>query len=179
MTSAEKVWIERARAGDKAAYGEIVRLHRQAVLNVAYRVCGDPYMAEDAAQETFIRAWQRLDSYCPTAPLRNWLLRIVTNITIDLLRREKRTTGLDDLALPDGRDSPEVMGQRADLTRRVEEEILALPPASRAVLVLRVYEDLSYAEISDVLGIPVGTVMSRLHYARTRLRENLATVEVG
>ena len=166
--------ITRAQQGDRRAFGELVRRHREGVINVVYRTCGDVNLAEDAAQEAFIRAWQHLPNYRPRSPFRNWVYRIATNVALDVLRRERETVDVDTLSLASSDEDPEAMVERGERGERVQQAVLALPPASRAVLVLREYEGLSYREIADTLGIPIGTVMSRLNYARNRLRESLA-----
>jgi RNA polymerase sigma-70 factor (ECF subfamily) len=166
--------ITRAQQGDRRAFGELVRRHREGVINVVYRMCGDANLAEDVAQEAFIRAWQHLPSYRPRSPFRNWVYRIGTNVALDALRRERETVAIDALLLSTGAAGPEATLVGEERGERVRQAVLALPPASRAVVVLREYEGLSYREIADTLGIPVGTVMSRLNYARNRLREALA-----
>ncbi len=167
--------VTRAQNGDRNAFSELVRMHARGVLNVVYRMCGNMNIAEDAAQETFIQAWLRLPSYRQKSSLRNWLYRIAVNTAIDILRKDKRilSTAVDDLRLTDTQAGPEaifVSGERAEL---VQGAISTLPDASRAVLVLREYEGLSYKEIANALDIPVGTVMSRLNYARKLLKEKL------
>ena len=166
--------IAKAQQGDRQAFGELVRSHREGVVNVVYRMCGDVNLAEDAAQEAFIRAWQHLPNYRPRSPFRNWVYRIATNVALDFLRRERETVNLDTLSLVSSDEGPEAMVERGERGERVRQAVLALPLASRAVLVLREYEGLSYREIADTLGIPIGTVMSRLNYARNRLRQSLA-----
>jgi RNA polymerase sigma factor (sigma-70 family) len=101
-----------AQNGDRNAFSELVRMHAQGVLNVVHRMCGDAQLAEDAAQETFIRAWQNLPSYRPGTPLRNWLYRMAVNAGTDMLRREKRILPDDihDLNLTDGGPGPEASG---------------------------------------------------------------------
>jgi len=167
--------VTRAQSGDRNAFSELVRTHAQGVLNVIYRMCGDMQIAEDAAQETFIQAWLRLQSYRPHASLRNWLYRIAVNTAIDMLRKEKRIlpSAIEDLNLTDSGPGPETLVANSERTEMVQEAILALPDASRAVLVLREFEGLSYQEIAESIDIPVGTVMSRLNYARKLLREKL------
>ena len=165
--------IARAQHGDRQAFGELVHRHREGVINVVYRMCGDPNLAEDAAQEAFIRAWQHLPSYRPWSPFRNWVYRIATNVALDTLRRERETQDIDTLSLPNGEKGPEAAVEDKELSERVRQAVLELPPASRAVLVLREYQGLSYREIADALDIPIGTVMSRLNYARNRLRDLL------
>jgi RNA polymerase sigma-70 factor (ECF subfamily) len=166
--------IAKAQQGDRQAFGELVRRHREGAINVVYRMCGDANLAEDAAQEAFIRAWQHLPNYRPRSPFRNWVYRIATNVALDVLRRERETVDVEPLSLVSSDESPEAMVERGERGEHVRQAVLALPPASRAVLVLREYEGLSYREIADTLDIPIGTVMSRLHYARNRLRESLA-----
>jgi RNA polymerase sigma-70 factor (ECF subfamily) len=167
--------VTRAQDGDRNAFSELVRIHSQGVLNVIYRMCGDMQVAEDAAQETFIQAWLRLQSYRPQSSLRNWLYRIAVNTAIDMLRKDKRILPgkIEDLNLRDSEPGPEAVVASAERTEMVQEAVLTLPDASRAVLVLREFEGLSYQEISESLEIPVGTVMSRLNYARKLLREKL------
>jgi len=171
----EKELVISAQNGDRNAFSELVRTHAQGVRNVIYRMCGNVQLAEDAAQETFIRAWQNLSSYRPGKPLRNWLYRIAVNAGTDMLRKEKRILPDDigDLHLTDGRPNPETLVSQHERAVLVQKAILSLPDASRAVLVLREYEELSYQEISSTLDIPVGTVMSRLNYARKLLKDKL------
>lgn len=166
--------IAQAQQGDRRAFGELVRSHREGVVNVVYRMCGDSNLAEDAAQEAFIRAWKHLPNYRPRSPFRNWLYRIATNAARDVLRRERETVDVDDLPLVSSSVGPEETVERTERGERVQQAVLALPTASRTVLVLREYEGLSYREIADTLSIPIGTVMSRLNYARKLLRESLA-----
>ena len=167
--------VTRAQYGDRNAFSELVRIHSLGVLNVIYRMCGDMQVAEDAAQETFIQAWLRLQSYRPQSSFRNWLYRIAVNMAIDMLRKDKRILPgkIEDLNLRDSEPGPEAVVASAERTEMVQEAVLTLPDASRAVLVLREFEGLSYQEISESLEIPVGTVMSRLNYARKLLREKL------
>ena len=167
--------VRRAQNGDRNAFSDLVCAHAQGVLNVVYRMCGNMQIAEDAAQETFIQAWLRLGSYRPKSSLRNWLYRIAVNTAIDMLRKEKRIipNAVEDLVLTDSRLGPEAMLVREERAELVRKAVVALPEACRSVLVLREYEDLSYQEIAETLDIPVGTVMSRLNYARKLLRENL------
>jgi RNA polymerase sigma-70 factor (ECF subfamily) len=174
LATAELELVARVKEGDKAAFGDLVRIHRRGVVNVVYRMCGDAQLAEDAAQEAFVRAWQRIDRYQPRSSFRNWLYRIASNVAIDSLRRSRETMDVDRLQLADSKSGPEERAESKERAEMVQQAVLALPPASRAVLVLREYEQLSYREIADALSIPMGTVMSRLNYARNRLRDMLA-----
>ena len=174
-TSTEAEFLIRAQQSDRNAFSELVRIHAQGVFNVIYRMCGDTLIAEDAAQETFIRAWQNLSLYRPQTSLRNWLYRIAFNAAIDMIRKEKRIlpNNIEDLQLADERPGPESMLSNQEQTNLVQRAVLSLPDASRAVLVLREYEGMSYHEIANTLDIPVGTVMSRLNYARKLLKNEL------
>jgi RNA polymerase sigma-70 factor (ECF subfamily) len=175
QTSSEAELIASAQYGDRNAFSELVRVHAQGVLNVSYRLCGDAQLAEDAAQETFLRAWQNLSAYRPQTSLRNWLFRIAVNAATDMIRKERRIlpNDIEDLSLTDDRPGIESQVSQQEKTALVQRAVLSLPDASRAVLVLREYEGLSYHEISSTLDIPVGTVMSRLNYARTLLKAKL------
>jgi len=165
--------IEQAQNGDRNAFGELVRRHYQGVVLVVYRMCGDMGLAEDAAQEAFLRAWVNLPSYQPKACLRNWLYRIAINAALDVLRHQPEET-LDDeqtQMTPDQAAGPEAVLIEKERATLFQQAMKSLPEAARSVLVLREYGGLSYQEIASVLEVPVGTVMSRLNYARNRLRE--------
>ena len=167
--------ITRAQRGDRNAFGELVRIHSQGVIHVIYRMCGNGQIAEEAAQEAFIQAWLHLPSYRPQSSLRNWLYRIAFNAATDILRKERRIlpNDIEEMPLRDLQPGPEALLSQTERTALVQKAILSLPDASRAVLVLREYEEMSYHEIADTLNIPVGTVMSRLNYARKILKEKL------
>lgn len=178
-------WLTRARRGDQAAFGELVRCYRDGVVGVVYRMCGDPALAEDAAQEAFLRVWQHLPAYDMQHSFRAWVFRIAINVALDVLRHEKRGGGQSSLdaqaecleELPDSQESLEAAMERRTLAKRVRHAILNLPPASRSALVLREYGGLSYAEIAQALNVPLGTVMSRLNAARTQLYKVLLPVQ--
>jgi RNA polymerase sigma-70 factor (ECF subfamily) len=162
-----------AQAGDRDAFGELVLQHRSGVVNVVYRMCGDPALAEDAAQMAFIRAWQRLGDYRPIASFRSWLYRIAVNLALDELRRSRQVVDIDRLEIPSGAQGMQTSLEQRERQAAVQKAVQGLPPAARAVLVLREYAGLSYHEIAEALDIPAGTVMSRLNYARKCLITNL------
>jgi RNA polymerase sigma-70 factor (ECF subfamily) len=167
--------VRRAQRGDRNAFSELVCLHSRGVTRIVFRMCGDLQLAEDAAQETFLQAWQHLPSYRPGMPLRSWLYRIAVNAAIDMLRRNKRIlpSSLEDMPLQDPAPGPETVATREERIVFIQKAVLSLPETSRAVLLLREYEEMSYQEISDTLDIPLGTVMSRLNYARRLLKKML------
>jgi RNA polymerase sigma-70 factor (ECF subfamily) len=175
IADAESGLVEQAKFGDCNAFGELVRRHYPGVVQVVYRLCGEAGLAEDMAQETFLRAWINLPSFRPQSSLRNWLYRIAVNATLDVLRRRPEET-LEDEAIQmisDQSAGPETVLVEKESVAQLQQAMHSLPEAARSVLILREYGGLSYQEIASVLDVPVGTVMSRLNYARNRLRELL------
>jgi RNA polymerase sigma-70 factor (ECF subfamily) len=169
----EHEWIARAQAGDQTAYGQLVQRYQRLVVSVAYHQGLELAEAEDVAQETFVKAWLALPRYRESAgSWRAWLCRIAINTARDAYRRERPTEELDERAL-DNDYSPDDRAEAMSRRNAVRRALAQLPLASRAALALREYEGLSYAEIAEALNVPVGTVMSRLNYARSRLREIL------
>ena len=173
----EALLIVKAQAGDRDAFGELVRYHHPGVVNVVYRMCGDVELAEDAAQDAFIQAWLHLPSFQRGTSLRNWIYRIAVNAALDVLRRDPKMPVLDieTLSMPDSSAAPETVLLQKERAHIVQRAILSLTEANRSVLILREYGELSYQEIAATLNIPLGTVMSRLNYARDRLKELLAS----
>jgi len=169
----ESSLITQAQQGSREAFAELVCRHRGGVINVVYRMCGDARLAEDAAQVAFLRAWQNLPKFQPRAALRGWLYQIALNAARDMLRREKPQVDIDLVPLAFPGEKVESRVEQQERARQVRQAVLALPEACREALVLREYEGLSYQEIAAALDISAGTVMSRLHYARSRLAELL------
>ena len=164
--------IERSIAGDQSAFALLVNRYQRLAIGIVYRMTGQSQLAEDLAQEAFIKAWVNLAQIRKGSSFRSWLGRITTNVTIDYLRRSKPETELNE-RLAVQAESPPARVLKSELRDRVRDAVLEIPAQSRAALVLREYEDLSYKEIAETLDIPMGTVMSRLSYARKRLREIL------
>jgi RNA polymerase sigma-70 factor (ECF subfamily) len=169
----ESVLISRAQDGDREAFGELVSRYHTRVINVIYRMCWDNHLAEDAAQIAFIQAWQHLSDFRLHSTFRNWLYRIAVNAAMDILRHEKPSTDISELQIEEPAAKLEEQLEQKERARQVRLAVLALPEASRTVLILREYEGLSYNEIAETLDISTGTVMSRLNYARRRLMELL------
>lgn len=181
----EVALIRAARDGDLNSFNRLVLEYQDLVYNQAYRVLGDPHAADDATQEAFISAYTNIRSY-RGGSFRAWLLRIVTNASYDELRRRKRrpTTPLEPLDdageeiespawMVDPGESPEEARQRVELAGAIQNCISALPPEFRAVVALVDVQGMDYAEASEAIGSPLGTVKSRLARARARLRECL------
>lgn len=173
----EKELIACAQRGDTHAYGELVERYREGVVGVVYRMCGDPVLAEDAAQEAFLRAWQRLDGYKLEHPFRAWVFRIAANAALDALRAEKPVSPLEAAENAAAESSAEAAVEQRQRAGSVQRAVMALPAPSRTVLVLREWGQLSYSEIAAALSIPLGTVMSRLNAARSQLRQALVEME--
>ncbi len=179
----EPALIRAAQRGNLDAFNELVLAYQDRVYNLAYRILGDPAAAEDATQEAFISAYQHLSTFRGGSFL-SWLLRTVANRCYDELRRRKRRPAvswesfgeMDEEANPflvNGHPTPEEAAQEAELTHLLQMAITSLPPDQRIVLVLSDVEGMDYAAIAETVGIPVGTVKSRLARARSRLRDFL------
>jgi RNA polymerase sigma-70 factor, ECF subfamily len=175
--------IRRAREGDTQAFGVLVERYQRRVVRVAMAVVHNQDDALELAQETFVRAFENLAKFESRSSLSTWLYRIAANLAIDFRRREGRHTvlrgeeGEFELSrLPSERGNSFAETARGELNRRLHEALKELTPEHRAVILLREVEGLSYDEIGDILQCPRGTVMSRLHYARNRLRGILKDV---
>jgi RNA polymerase sigma-70 factor, ECF subfamily len=169
--------IERARRGDRQAFGVLVERYQRRVVGVALAVSHNKDDALELAQETFVRAFQNLSKFESRSSFSTWLYRIAANISIDFRRREGRHVVLrgDEAEIELGRVPSQQEDafravHRSELSGRIREALDQLTPEHRAVILLREVEGLSYDEISETLEVPRGTVMSRLHYARGRLR---------
>ena len=182
MTDEEKLWIARARQGDDEAFSQLVEAYQRPVFNVCYRMLGEPAEAEDAAQETFIRAYTRLDSYDPQRKFSSWLLSIASHYCIDLLRRRRMSlVSWDDLPpwrwLPDSDPQPEEVALRHEAQRHAQTLLSKLPPDYRAAVVLRYWHDFSYEEIAETLGSTLSAIKSRLFRARQMMAQAAAEAE--
>jgi RNA polymerase sigma factor (sigma-70 family) len=170
-----------AGAGRVEAREELVRRHRDRAYLLAFQLLGNRDDALDMVQEAMLRFLSALDRLEPGRPVRPWLLAIVRNQVRDLWRRRRvrRAESIESAAtalageLVDRSPNPEEAAERLELRRRVWRAIAALPDEHREIIVLRDFHDLSYADISHVLSIRPGTVMSRLHGARQKLRAQL------
>ena len=164
-----------AAQGDRDAFSEIVRRHQQAVFNAAYRVLGNVHDAEDATQETFIRAFQFFDRFDADRPLAPWLKRIAVNVCINRLEAVKPASSLDEEAdpAPDPGPGPEALTVNRARDERIRTELSQLPPRYRIVIELRHFQELSYEEIAAELKRPLSDVKSDLFRARKLLAERL------
>jgi RNA polymerase sigma-70 factor (ECF subfamily) len=176
--------VAAARAGDHEAFRILVERYQGRAYRLALRVLGDPDAARDAVQDGFLKAYGSLDRFEGRSSFYTWFYRLVFNLCIDMKRRDRsgRHVEWDDEVAREVIDDPsaadELAAPAAELARaRLREAITAaielLPDDARRTLLLREVDGLSYAEIAESLDIPKGTVMSRLHHARRRVREIL------
>lgn len=174
----EQVWLEEARRGDKTAFGKLIEAYQGPVYNLAYRMLGNSGEAEEAAQEAFIRAYTRLDSYDPAHKFSTWLLSITSNYCIDQIRKRRTIMLSIDEPLPphpalqsDNDKGPEAAYVANEQTDMVQELLAELPDEYREAVVLRYWYDMSYEEIAEFQLTTVSAVKSRLFRARRQLAE--------
>lgn len=180
--------VQRARGGEETAYRELLRRYQGPVFSLIYRMVRDRALAEDLAQDTFVKALNALDSYRPEFKFSSWLFKIANNVAIDYLRRRQ----LDTLSLDGGPDavSPQQVAETTprvvdrgetplqevearELGAAIEQAIGKLRPEYRACIILRHIEDRPYEDIAEILDLPLGTVKTYLHRARAELMEML------
>jgi RNA polymerase sigma-70 factor (ECF subfamily) len=161
--------------GDDDAFRRLVERHYRTVLNVAFRAFGSEAAAEDCAQDVFIKVHKRLRSYRADTPFIRWLHRVAANTVTDALRRRRAELSLESLVheAPSESGDPAAAAARQEQRIAVRQAMAGLPGRLRDAIVLQVLHELSYQEIAQVLDIPVGTVMSRLHNAKRLLRNRL------
>ena len=172
----ELLLISRARGGDREAFGALVEQYRDNVYRLAYRMCGNAYDADEAAQEAFVAAWRALPNFRGDAKFSTWLYRLTTNAAIDVMRREKRHQTVGDgemVDVADDADSPQETVERTEQQEAVQKALSTLSEEYREVLLLRYMEELDYAEIAEVLQLPSGTVKSRINRAKAALKTAL------
>ena len=171
----ERRLIARSAQGDQDAFRQLVERYHRLVISVAFRALGDMALAEDTAQEVFLKVYKSLPAYRPEKPFVHWLHRVAGNAVTDALRRRRPILSLDLLEQPPpaNEDDPQDLAARHDLQRRIRHAIAKLPPHYRDTIALQVFNELSYEEIARTLDVPLGTVMSRLNAAKRRLREEL------
>ena len=174
MNEQEHGWLERARAGEQAAFGLLVEAYQRPVFALTYRMLGEMTEAEDAAQETFLRAYSRLHQYNPQHKFSTWLFSIANYHCIDRLRKRRvQFVGLDEspavFSLESQSASPEKEALAAEQAEEMQALVNQLEPEYRTPLVLRYWNECSYQEIADIMDISVAAVKSRLFRARKKL----------
>jgi RNA polymerase sigma-70 factor (ECF subfamily) len=188
-SEADAELVARALDGSQEAFRELVERFERPVWSLVARMVQDPGTAEDLAQEVFVKAFRRLDSYDPGRKFASWLFKIAHNTTIDYLRRggaetvpletdeERGGNLLAVLAAPG--ESPLAAAERHDLARALERAIALLRPEYREAVILFYVEGASYQEICDATGLPLGTVKTNLHRARKELAQAMESLGWG
>ncbi len=170
----EQGWVDAAREGDKQAFNRLVQAYQRPVYNLTYRMLGNSEEAEDAAQETFLRAYSRLAQYDPQMKFSTWLFSIANHHCIDRLRKRRAVyVSIDDNPVLENlvgeTPAPEHQALHKEQSVELQALIGMLDPDYRTPLVLRYWEELSYEEIAQTMGVTVAAVKSRLFRARQQL----------
>jgi RNA polymerase sigma-70 factor (ECF subfamily) len=178
-----------ARAGEETAYRELIRRYERPLFSLLYRMVRDRELAEDLAQETFVKALNAIESYRPEYKFSSWIFKIANNAAIDhLRRRELDTLSLEGsphaetpdaveataLQIGDRQESPLEAVEARELGGQIEQAIARLRPEYRSCILLRHVEGRAYEEIAEILNLPLGTVKTYIHRARNELRQALA-----
>ena len=174
----ERGQIQRVLAGDQRAFTSLVEAYKRPVYNLAYRMLGNADDAEDAAQETFLRVYQRFGTYDPSRKFSSWILSIASHYCIDRLRRRRYTLlSLDEILpwkwFPHHQVDPEEEAEKREQRDEIQSLMQELPLHYRLVLVLRYWYEMSYEEIAEITGATVSAVKSRLHRARLMMGNQL------
>jgi RNA polymerase sigma-70 factor (ECF subfamily) len=181
----DRVLLERAQKGDKLAFKQLVQRHQRRAFAIALGLLRDEQDAKEVVQEAFLRVHRGLDSFQGGSTFFTWLYRIVTNLSIDLLRKPSRRDAeldesreIDESDIPllsriDGADPLDVL-RRAEIRNKLEAALAALPVYHRGVIVMREVEGMSYEEMAEAMGVSKGTIMSRLFHARQKMQRALA-----
>lgn len=176
----DQALVQAAQGGDMAAFEELVARHRDKIYARAYTMMRNEEEAVDLSQEAWIKGWQRLAQFHGESSFGTWMTRIVINLCLDQLRKQKRqrTESLDEINEESGgveRQMPVVTVnptaglERSELRQRIDQALNQLSYEHRTVLVLHEFEEMEYKQIAKTMGCSIGTVMSRLFYARRKL----------
>ena len=170
MSDVEAQWVLQAQKGDVSAFTQLVEAYQKPVYNLCYRMLGNAEDAEDAAQETFLRAYKSIRRYDNDRPFSTWLLSISAHYCIDQIRKRRLAiVSIEDLPVPDVPDpsfGPETATARGEEQRRIRALLEALDETDRAAVVMYYWYDFSYEEICQALSLTMSAVKSRLHRAR-------------
>jgi RNA polymerase sigma-70 factor, ECF subfamily len=182
----EQIWLEQARNGNKAAFGQLVDAYQRPVYNLAYRMLNNAGEAEEAAQEAFIRAYTKLDMYDPNHKFSTWILSITSNYCIDLIRKRRALLLSIDEPLPahpalrsDKIEGPEAQAVISEQQEVVQTLLQTLPEDYREAVVLRYWYEMSYEEIAETTESTVSAIKSRLFRARRQLAETGLEMGLG
>jgi RNA polymerase sigma-70 factor (ECF subfamily) len=182
--------VKRCQAGDTEAFDELVTRYRTRVFSMIYNMVHSEQDAWDLAQDSFLKAWKSIGRFRGQSSFYTWIYRIVMNVTIDWLRKKKIKGGdaeFDDAiqlreidpaskTVPKTEALPHQLMERDEIRARIDNAIGQLSPEHRAVILMKEIDDMQYHEIAETLGCSIGTVMSRLFYARKKLQNLLRDV---
>ncbi len=182
--------VRRALGGDEGAYRDLLEKYKRRAYGVALGIVGDPDEAQDVVQDAFVKAYYRLSDFRFGSNFYTWFYRLLVNQAIDRWRKTSRAPTVSfDEAWVSGETSepgavgyprtPEEMTENRELAEGLSRAVAALPEYHRTVILLREVEGLAYEEIARILDCSIGTVMSRLHYARAKLKEALKGFREG
>ena len=166
----EKELLYRALKGEKEAWGEIVSRYKDAVYGVNLSILNDQAEAEDATQETFIKAWDNLDKYDMDRNFSTWLFAIGSNTSKNIIRKRDRWSFIKKLPMMRGSSDPQKEIKKEERTENIRNAVFNLDPKYRAPIIMRFWGEQSYEDISDILDIPEGTVKTRLHRGKKELK---------
>lgn len=167
----ERMSILRAQDGDGSAFEYLVKKYHRPIYQLCFSFTGAHQTADDLSQDTFIKAFYALDRFDIERSFYSWIRKIAVNASLNYLKRRKREMPLDrDIGSSGANESPPAEMQKKRMYKHFHEALHSLPEDQKTIFILRTYEDLSYEEISELLKIPQGTVMSRLSRARNKLK---------
>ncbi len=176
----EGALIDRARGGDRIAFGLLVEAYLPRIYRVAYGIVRNREDAADIAQDAFVRAYRGIRGFDPSRPVFPWLYQITRNLALNRIQRVRNREGtLETDSLVDRNRGPEDAAVADAERTRVRRAVAQLNAQHRTVIELNHFDECSYREIAEILGIPIGTVMSRLYHARRQLRSILEEEECG
>lgn len=173
MGQGELELLQETMNGNIDAWGEIVRRYQDATYGIALGILKNPTDAEDITQDAFIRAYQKLDLYDMSKKFSTWLFTITANLAKNRLRRERFLTPLKDTFPLFGGEDPADAAKRDERRSHVQEALASLDEKYRTPLVLRFYGELNYRDIAEALGVPKGTVKTRIHRGKQALKDRL------
>jgi RNA polymerase sigma-70 factor (ECF subfamily) len=177
--------LERIRGGDQSAFRELFERYHRRAFAVALGVVKNQQDALDIVQDAFVKVYKHIDGFQGSSSFYTWLYRIIMNLSIDHIRKNRRTTEFDDRVEHNANDAAEMVSpslensnprknvDRKELSEQIQQALNTLPEYHRAVILLREVEGMSYEEMSKVLKVPKGTIMSRLFHARRKMQECL------
>ncbi len=175
MQDVEPQWLLQAQRGDSQAFSRLVETYQKPVYNLCYRMLGNAEDAEDASQETFLRAYRSMKRYDNSRPFSTWLLSIAAHHCIDQIRRRRMSiVSIEELPVPDVPDISPGLESKVGLKeeqRRIRTLLETLEPKDRAAVVMYYWYDFSYEEICQALSLTLSAVKSRLHRARRAMAQ--------